>query len=50
MENGQQVLVEYGFNTEDLLMDLVALSVFYVVLHFVGFLGVWRRSKRKAAY
>jgi hypothetical protein len=50
LENGQQVLDEYGYSTENLPGDLVALSVFYIVLHFVGFLGVWRRSKRIAAY
>jgi hypothetical protein len=50
LANGQQVLDEYGFNTENLLRDLVTLAVFYIVLHFIGFLGVWRRSKRKAAY
>ncbi|KDR23584.1 protein scarlet-like isoform X2 [Zootermopsis nevadensis] len=50
LENGQQVLDEYGFNTENLFRDLVVLAVFYIVLHFIGFLGVWRRSKRKAAY
>ncbi|GFG34519.1 hypothetical protein Cfor_11530 [Coptotermes formosanus] len=50
LENGQQVLDEYGFSTENLPRDLVALAVFYIVLHFVGFLGVWRRSKRIAAY
>jgi hypothetical protein len=50
LENGQQVLDEFGFNTENLMRDIMALAVFYVTLHFIGFLGVWRRSKRKAAY
>jgi hypothetical protein len=50
LENGHQVLDEYGFNTENLWKDLVALAVFYIILHFVGFVGVWRRSKKKAVF
>ncbi|XP_033606490.1 protein scarlet-like [Cryptotermes secundus] len=50
LENGQQVLDEYGFNTENLWRDLITLAVFYITLHFVGFLGVWRRSKKRAVY
>ncbi|XP_069704164.1 protein scarlet-like isoform X2 [Periplaneta americana] len=50
LENGQEILDEYGFETENLFKDLTALAIFYIVLHFVGFLSVWRRSKKSAAY
>ncbi|KAJ9582323.1 hypothetical protein L9F63_003328 [Diploptera punctata] len=50
METGTQVLDEYGFKTENLAMDFIVLTAFFISLHFIGFLGVLRRSKKKAAY
>ena len=50
MESGQAVLDEYGFRTENLTIDFAVLGAFFIGLHFIGFLGILRRSKKKAAY
>nr|WOD55117.1 ABCG transpoter Brown [Hymenopus coronatus] len=50
LKNGDQVLLEYGFDCKNLPRDLMALAVFYIGLHLIGFLSVWRRSKRQAIY
>ncbi|PSN44293.1 hypothetical protein C0J52_12954 [Blattella germanica] len=50
LENGQQVLDEYGFEADNLTRDLAVLAGFFVGLHFIGFLGVLKRSRKFAAY
>lgn len=50
LEDGAAVLEDLGFDTANLTRDLLGLGGICLGLHFVGFLGVLRRSRQQSVF
>nr|WOD55116.1 ABCG transpoter Redboy2 [Hymenopus coronatus] len=47
---GKEALQYYGFSPSNLYIDLFGLTALYCILHLVGFIAIWCRSRQQPVY
>lgn len=50
LNSGKEVLMKYGFVSNNLYFDLTVLLLFSVVANILGYIGILRRMKKQPAY
>lgn len=50
LDNGKAVLNKYGFVSDNLYFDIMALLTFFVIANLLSYFGVLRRMKKQPAY
>ncbi|XP_049962124.1 protein scarlet-like [Schistocerca serialis cubense] len=50
LHNGEEVLDQYGFNPHNTMTDIIILFAFFVLLSMIGFIQIWRRSRKYSIY
>jgi hypothetical protein len=50
LDSGKAVLLKYGFVSNDMYFDLMALLIFSVLANIFGYIGILRRMKKQPAY
>ncbi|XP_049811851.1 protein scarlet-like [Schistocerca nitens] len=50
LHNGEEVLDQYGFNPHNTMTDIIVLFAFFVLLSMIGFIQIWRRSRKYSIY